>query len=197
MDRDAILLTPGPLTTTLRTKLAMLRDWGSWDTDFIAIPAELPRQQKAAEEAAKKRDAPPTTQAPAGPRVTGTFVCPVPGSSFSNSWGQPRSGGRGHRGVDMIAPTGTPSYAPVSGDVSFGTDSLGGRSWYLYGEEGNFYYGTHLSRFGPRDGQVSAGEHIGYVGMNSNASIPLHSSPWGTPAFSTSAAPPGPVAGAT
>jgi len=44
MDRDAILLTPGPLTTTLRTKLAMLRDWGSWDTDFIAITAELRRQ---------------------------------------------------------------------------------------------------------------------------------------------------------
>ena len=31
MDRDKILLTPGPLTTTLRTKLAMLKDWGSWD----------------------------------------------------------------------------------------------------------------------------------------------------------------------
>jgi 2-aminoethylphosphonate-pyruvate transaminase len=44
MDRDAILLTPGPLTTTLRTKLAMLRDWGSWDTDFVAITAELRRQ---------------------------------------------------------------------------------------------------------------------------------------------------------
>ena len=28
MDRDRILLTPGPLTTTLRTKLAMLHDWG-------------------------------------------------------------------------------------------------------------------------------------------------------------------------
>jgi len=44
MDRDAILLTPGPLTTTLRTKLAMLRDWGSWDADFIAMTAELRRQ---------------------------------------------------------------------------------------------------------------------------------------------------------
>ena len=44
MDRDAILLTPGPLTTTLRTKLAMLRDWGSWDTDFIALTAELRRR---------------------------------------------------------------------------------------------------------------------------------------------------------
>jgi 2-aminoethylphosphonate-pyruvate transaminase len=44
MDRDAILLTPGPLTTTLRTKLAMLRDWGSWDADFIALTAELRRR---------------------------------------------------------------------------------------------------------------------------------------------------------
>ena len=41
MDRDAILLTPGPLTTTLRTKLAMLKDWGSWDTDFNALTARL------------------------------------------------------------------------------------------------------------------------------------------------------------
>jgi 2-aminoethylphosphonate-pyruvate transaminase len=41
MDRDRILLTPGPLTTTLRTKLAMLRDWGSWDADFNAITARL------------------------------------------------------------------------------------------------------------------------------------------------------------
>ena len=41
MDRDKILLTPGPLTTTLRTKLAMLRDWGSWDADFNAITASV------------------------------------------------------------------------------------------------------------------------------------------------------------
>lgn len=41
MDRDRILLTPGPLTTTLRTKLAMLKDWGSWDTDFNAVTAKV------------------------------------------------------------------------------------------------------------------------------------------------------------
>ena len=32
--RDPILLTPGPLTTSLATKAAMLRDWGSWDAAF-------------------------------------------------------------------------------------------------------------------------------------------------------------------
>ena len=31
------LLTPGPLTTSRATKEAMLRDWGSRDTDFIAL----------------------------------------------------------------------------------------------------------------------------------------------------------------
>ena len=41
MDRDRILLTPGPLTTTLRTKLAMLKDWGSWDAEFIAVTASV------------------------------------------------------------------------------------------------------------------------------------------------------------
>src|SRR3954466_183144 len=41
MDRDHILLTPGPLTTTLRTKLAMLRDWGSWDSEFNDVTARV------------------------------------------------------------------------------------------------------------------------------------------------------------
>lgn len=41
MNRDPILLTPGPLTTSLRTKVAMLRDWGSWDSDFNAVTARV------------------------------------------------------------------------------------------------------------------------------------------------------------
>ena len=39
-----ILLTPGPLTTSERTKAAMLRDWGSWDGDFNQVTARI-RQQ--------------------------------------------------------------------------------------------------------------------------------------------------------
>jgi 2-aminoethylphosphonate-pyruvate transaminase len=38
---DPILLTPGPLTTSARTKRAMLRDWGSWDADFNRITARV------------------------------------------------------------------------------------------------------------------------------------------------------------
>ena len=38
---EPYLLTPGPLTTALSTKEAMLRDWGSWDGDFRAMTAQL------------------------------------------------------------------------------------------------------------------------------------------------------------
>ena len=34
---DKKLLTPGPLTTSLSTKKAMLHDWGSRDKEFINI----------------------------------------------------------------------------------------------------------------------------------------------------------------
>ena len=44
IDRDPLLLTPGPLTTTLRTKSAMLHDWGSWDGAFNTMTASLCRQ---------------------------------------------------------------------------------------------------------------------------------------------------------
>ena len=39
--RDPILLTPGPITTSLDTKMAMLRDWGSWDASFNAVTGEV------------------------------------------------------------------------------------------------------------------------------------------------------------
>ena len=42
--RDPILLTPGPLTTSLETKAAMLRDWGSWDAAFNEVTADIRRK---------------------------------------------------------------------------------------------------------------------------------------------------------
>jgi 2-aminoethylphosphonate-pyruvate transaminase len=38
---EPALLTPGPLTTRIETRRAMLRDWGSRDPAFIALTAEL------------------------------------------------------------------------------------------------------------------------------------------------------------
>ncbi len=39
-----ILLTPGPLTTSARTRNAMLMDWGSWDRDFNQMTASVREQ---------------------------------------------------------------------------------------------------------------------------------------------------------
>jgi 2-aminoethylphosphonate-pyruvate transaminase len=39
--REPYLLTPGPLTISLRTRQSMLRDWGSWDADFNSITARI------------------------------------------------------------------------------------------------------------------------------------------------------------
>ncbi len=102
-----------------------------------------------------------------------TFVelttCPVAGAhSFIDSWGYPRSGGRRHKGVDMMANIGVPLVAPVSGTVSHRGNSVGGLSFHLNGDDGNYYYGTHLSAYG-QSGYVQAGTVIGYVGDTGNA----------------------------
>ncbi len=41
--QDPILLTPGPLTTSLATRMAMLNDWGSWDEAFNTLTASVRR----------------------------------------------------------------------------------------------------------------------------------------------------------
>ncbi|SEG10380.1 2-aminoethylphosphonate--pyruvate transaminase [Marinobacterium lutimaris] len=41
IDKPAKLLTPGPITTTASVKKAMLKDWGSWDSDFSELTASL------------------------------------------------------------------------------------------------------------------------------------------------------------
>jgi peptidoglycan LD-endopeptidase LytH len=114
---------------------------------------------------------PPTTQPPPPPPPSSSFVCPVQGPhTFIDSWGYPRSGGRSHQGVDMMASRGVPTVAPVSGRVEHRGNSLGGLSWYVYGDNGHRYYGTHLSAYANVGaGHVTAGTVIGYVGDTGNA----------------------------
>jgi murein DD-endopeptidase MepM/ murein hydrolase activator NlpD len=129
-------------------------------------------RQAAAARAAKSRGAAGTSRsAPTGPIVSGAWVCPVQGPvAFSDSWGAARSGGRAHKGVDMLSPRGTPTVAPVSGTVSHSGNSLGGLSWHLNGDDGNYYYGTHLSAYANQGaGHVQGGTVIGYVGDTGNA----------------------------
>jgi peptidoglycan LD-endopeptidase LytH len=105
------------------------------------------------------------TGAPAG----AGFQCPLPGSSFSDSFGAARSGGRGHQGVDMMAGRGSPIHAVVSGTVSQSSSGLGGNQLSLAGSDGNTYFYAHLQSYVGGPGPVNAGDVIGKVGDTGNA----------------------------
>lgn len=98
---------------------------------------------------------------------------PVPGASLSDSFGAPRSGGRRHQGIDIMAELGTPVVAPVDGVAERGGywSSLGGNSTGLRDAQGNWHYFTHMNEPSHlQPGQfVPAGTVIGYVGMTGNA----------------------------
>ena len=112
----------------------------------------------------------PTTPPP----PNGSMACPVNGAvAFTDTWGAPRSGGRTHKGVDMIAARGTPLVAIEAGSIlRMRNSGLGGITVYLKGASGDEYYYAHLDAWadGLYAGQsVAVGELIGYVGNTGNA----------------------------
>ena len=113
-----------------------------------------------------------TAPAPPPPPPSGG-TCPVAGAvSFTDSYGAPRSGGRAHRGVDMIAARGTPIVAIYSGTITgMSTSVLGGISLWLRAENGDQFYYAHLDGYGDiSTGQsVSEGFVLGYNGSTGNA----------------------------
>lgn len=98
----------------------------------------------------------------------GGWICPVPGASFFNDYGFPRSGGRFHEGIDLFAERGSAVIAPVSGRVEFTIGSIGGMQFRLFGDDGATYIGSHMDSFG-ESGNVTAGAVIGTVGDSGNA----------------------------
>ena len=105
------------------------------------------------------------------PRVLsrGGWACPVAGATaFSDTWGEPRSDGRRHKGVDMFSDYGTPLVAVVGGTVEDNTGGAGGIAVFLYGDDGITYYYAHMQSI-RRTGRVSSGEVVGEVGDSGNA----------------------------
>jgi murein DD-endopeptidase MepM/ murein hydrolase activator NlpD len=131
-----------------------------------------------------------TTHPPAPPPIVAEGkACPVnAASSFTDSWGAPRSGDREHEGVDMVAARGAPLVAIESGTIARTAESaLGGISIYLTGISGNRYYYAHLDSLaeGIVGGlSVSVGDLVGYNGSSGNAT-------YDTPHLHFQYAPPG------
>jgi murein DD-endopeptidase MepM/ murein hydrolase activator NlpD len=99
------------------------------------------------------------------------WLCPVEGQVwFSDSWGQPRPGGRAHRGTDLFAFRGTPVVAPVGGRITHASGKVAGKAFYLQGDDGHRYYGAHLDELEAAAGsRVERGARIGTVGSTGNA----------------------------
>lgn len=153
------------------------------DAEFQQVEAALEEQirqeeerRRREEEARKQRERMQAAlQLPAEgvpDWVTPGFICPVGGPTwFNDTWGAPRSGGRTHKGVDMMGPRYTPLVAVGDGVVRLSYGSLGGNIVWLYADHGVNYFYAHLDSYpdGLTDDQrVVRGQVIGYMGDTGN-----------------------------
>lgn len=117
---------------------------------------------------------------PPPPPQPGVMACPVDGATtFRDSWGEPRPGGRTHTGTDMMATTGTPVVAIEDGSIWYKSwHYAGGNGLYIQGDSGDRWYYAHLDGYAAGisvGDRVSVGQLVGYVGSTGNASVPhLH-----------------------
>lgn len=106
---------------------------------------------------------------------------PLPAGAYS--WGSPfgpRSGGW-HGGYDLPAPSGTPLFAVVAGNVWQSWDASGGGNWTrLVADDGTVFGYGHASAFAlspeaRNGGRVEAGELLAWVGSTGHSTGPhLH-----------------------
>jgi murein DD-endopeptidase MepM/ murein hydrolase activator NlpD len=105
------------------------------------------------------------------------LMVPVSGirpSQVPDTYRSPRTGGREHRALDILAPRGTPVLAADYGRVlRMRTNPAGGITIYEIDAGNRFvYYYAHLDHYASTlsEGKdVAKGEIIGYVGTTGNA----------------------------
>ena len=93
---------------------------------------------------------------------------------LKDSWGAPRSGGRKHKGIDILAPQGTVVRATAAGTiVGLYLAGKGGIAVYELDATGKYlYYYAHLNGYASdlkRGMKIEQGQLIGYVGSTGNA----------------------------
>ncbi len=144
--------------------------------DAAAAKAAAADQRAAAASATVSSSGGGATATPPPSNAGSGMVCPIGGNyGFADTWGAPRSGGRSHQGVDMIAAPGVPIIAAEAGIVRFSSNRLGGNAAWLAGNSGTTYYYAHLSSYVGNSGSVSRGQQIGRNGQTGNAGTPhLH-----------------------
>lgn len=100
-------------------------------------------------------------------------VDPVPRCNVLSNFGEARSGGRSHDGIDILTTLGQAVYAVADGTLVGQTvgGALAGNAWGLTATDGQYYYFAHLSAFAPGlqvGSRVAMGDVIGYVGDTGN-----------------------------
>lgn len=99
-------------------------------------------------------------------------VAGVRPSQLRDSWGDPRSEGRAHEGIDIMAKRGTPVLSATRGIVAaVQWRDLGGNTVSVHGPGGQSHYYAHLDSYGRYavGDWVKAGDTIGFVGSTGNA----------------------------
>lgn len=156
-----------------RTRSAITKVIASLVEDRSALASTAARASSQADEA---QIALAEAQAAEAARLRAEQVAlygafPVAGAcEYIDSWGFPRSGGRSHKGADIMAVAGTPVVAVKDGTLTSGNSRLGGTTLWLETADGTRYYYAHLESIAIGSGAVAAGQVIGYVGSTGNAS---------------------------
>jgi murein DD-endopeptidase MepM/ murein hydrolase activator NlpD len=99
---------------------------------------------------------------------------PTPRCEVLDNYGDPRSSGRRHEGIDILATEGQDVYSVSDGVLIRRADAsaaLSGNAWGVRATDGTYFYYAHLSAFA--DGlelgdTVRTGQTIGYVGDTGN-----------------------------
>jgi peptidoglycan LD-endopeptidase LytH len=101
----------------------------------------------------------------------------TPRCDILSNFGEARSSGRAHQGIDVLSTLGQEVYAVLPGTLAVryldgGTDaSLSGNAWLLRARTGDEYFYAHLSAFAEGlsvGSSVAQGQLIGYVGDTGN-----------------------------